>query len=144
MSTEANKAVIRRIYEEVFNKGNLAAVDEVIAADYVYNGPGGRNVRGLAGFRELVTAFRAAFPDVCITVENMIAEGDYVAHRVSITGTHQGDLRGIAPTGKRVNLTTNTFSRFAGGKEAEVWEEADALSLLQQLGVAPPTGQPGT
>ena len=144
MSTEANKAVLRPIYKEVFNKGNLAVVDEVVAVDYVYHGPGGRTAKGPAGLKEVVTAFRAAFPDVRIMAENMVAEGDYVAHRASITGTHRGNLRGIAPTGKRVTSATNTISRFAGGKEAEAWEEYDMLSLLQQLGVAPPTGQLGT
>ena len=98
------------------NKGNIATVDDVIAADFVYHGPGGRTARGRAGLKEFVTAFRAAFPDACTTVENMVAEGDYVALRASITGTHRGDLRGIAPTGKRVTLTCNTFSRFVGGK----------------------------
>jgi steroid delta-isomerase-like uncharacterized protein len=144
MSTEANKAVIKRINEEVFSKGNLAFVDEVIATDYVYHGPGGRTVKGTAGFKELVTRFRAAFPDVRVTVENMVAEGDYVAHRTSINGTHRGDYRGIAPTGKQVTSTSNILSRFAGGKEAEAWEEYDMLGVLQQLGVAHPMSQPGT
>ena len=143
MSTEANKAVIRRIYEEVWNKGNMATVDEVRAVDFVYHGPGGMEERGRAGLKEFVTKFRTAFPDACTTVENMVAEGDYVALRTSTTGTHRGDWTGIAPTGKRVTLTCNILSRFVGGKQVEVWEEFDRLSLLQQLGVAPPMGQPG-
>jgi len=144
MSTKANKTVLKRIYEEVFNKGNLAAVGELHAANFVLHGPGGMELNGSTEAKEYVRGFRAAFPDVRITAESMVAEGDYVAHRASITGTHRGNLRGIAPTGKRVTTATNTISRFAGGKEAEAWEEYDMFSLLQQLGVAPPMGQPGT
>jgi len=143
MSAEANKAAIRRIYEEVINKGNLAAVDDVVAANLAYHGPGGMELKGPAEVKEFVTAIRIAFPDVCMTVENMIAEGDYVAHRARFTGTHQGDFRGIAPTGNRVTFTANYLSRFAGDKEAEAWEEFDMLSFMQQLGVIPPMGQPG-
>ena len=144
MSTEANKAVNRRIYEEVFNKGNLAAVDELHAANFVLHGPGGVELKGSAEAKEYVKGFRAAFPDVCITVENMTAEGDYVADRVNITGTHRGNWRGIGPTGKRVTITCSFLSRFEGGRQAEVWEELDTLSFMEQLGVIPPTGQPGT
>ena len=143
MSTEANKAAIRRIYEEVWNQGNLATVDEVRAVDFAFHGPGGAEEKGRAGLKEFVTKFRAAFPDVCATVENIVAEGEYVALRTSTTGTHRGDWMGIPPTGKRVTLTLNVLSRFAGGKEAEAWEELDMLSFMQQLGVIPPMDQPG-
>jgi predicted ester cyclase len=144
MSTEANKTVLKRIYEEVFNKGNLAAVGELHAAKFVLHGPGGMELNGSTEAKEYVRGFRAAFPDVCVTVENMVAEGDYVADRVSITGTHRGDWTGIAPTGKRVTITCNALSRFEEGKQAEVWEEFDMLSLMQQLGVIPPMVQAGT
>ena len=144
MSTEANKTVLRRIYEEVFNKGNLEAVDDLHAANFAYHGPGGVELKGRAEAKEYVRAFRAAFPDVCVTVENMVAEGDYVAHRARFTGTHRGDWMGIPPTGKRVDVTLNVLSRFVGGKEAEAWEELDMLSFMQQLGVIPPMGRPGT
>ena len=143
MSTKANKTVLKRIYEEVFNKGNLAAVGELHAANFVLHGPGGMELKGPAEVKEFVTAIRIAFPDVCMTVENMIAEGDYVAHRASVTGTHQGKLRDIPPTGKRVTATINTLSRFVGDKEAEAWQEFDTLSFYQQLGLIPSMGQTG-
>jgi predicted ester cyclase len=143
MSTEANKTVLRRIYEEVFNKGNLEAVDDLHAANFAYHGPGGVELKGRAEAKEYVRAFRAAFPDVRVTTENMVAEGDYVADRTIITGTHRGDFQGIAPTGKRVTVVGNALNRFAGDKQVEVWMEFDTLGLMQQLGVIPPTGQPG-
>ena len=100
-------------------------------------------MKGRAEVKEYVKGFRAAFPDVCVTAENMVAEGDYVADRTSITGTHRGDFSGIAPTGKHVTIMCNAFNRFAGGKQVEVWMEFDTLGLMQQLGVIPPMGQPG-
>jgi len=136
MSTEENKAVLRR-NEEVFNKGNLAVADETIATNYILHGPGGQEFKGPEGFKQLVTMFRTAFPDLHATVEDMVAEGDKVAHRLILRGTHKGDLMGIAPTGKQVTLSAITISRFVGGKEVEGWSITD---MLQQLGVAPPTG----
>jgi predicted ester cyclase len=143
MSTEQNKATLRKTYEEAINKGNVAVLTECMTPDYVSHGPGGLDLKGPEGFGQYVTMFRTAFPDVRMTAENMVAEGDYVAHRARFTGTHRGDWMGIPPTGKRVTLTLNVLSRFAGGKEAEAWEELDMLSFMQQLGVIPPMNQPG-
>ncbi|MBA7559052.1 MAG: ester cyclase [Dehalococcoidia bacterium] len=140
MSAEENKAVLRRVAEEIFNKGDLAVVDEVIASNYVYHGSGGQEYKSPEGFKQIVTMFRNAFPDLHMTVEDMVAEGDKVAHRLTIRGTHKGELMGIAPTGKQVTISAVTISRFAGGKEAEAWSNLDQLGMYQQLGVAPPTG----
>jgi predicted ester cyclase len=118
-------------------------VDDLHAANFAYHGPGGVELKGRAEAKEYVRAFRAAFPDVRVTTENMVAEGDYVADRTIITGTHRGDFQGIAPTGKRVTVVGNALNRFAGDKQVEVWMEFDTLGLMQQLGVIPPTGQPG-
>ena len=140
MSTEENKAVLRR-NEEVFNKGDLAIADETIAPNYSYHGSGGQEIKGPEGFKQIITMFRTAFPDLHVTVEDMVAEGDKVAHRLILRGTHKGDLMGIAPTGKQVTVSAITISRFAGGKEVEAWSNFDQLGMMQQLGVVPPIGQ---
>ncbi len=140
MSTEENKAMLRRNCEEAFNKGDLAVADENIAPNYVYHGSGGQEFKGPEGFKQFVTMLRTAFPDLHLTVEDMVAEGDKVAHRLTLRGTHKGDLMGIAPTGKQVTTTAITISRFVGGKEVEAWSSMDLLGMMQQMGVAPPTG----
>jgi predicted ester cyclase len=131
MPAEQNKAALRRIYEEVFNKGNLAAVDEVVTADWIYHGAGGMELKGPAGFKEFVKTYRAAFPDLHLTAEDMVAEGEKVAHRITFRGTNTGEFMGVA-----------TISHFVGGREAETWQFADTASMYEQLGVAPPMGQP--
>jgi len=140
MSTEENKAMIRRVWEEVFNKGDLAVADEIMATNYVYHGSGGQEFKGPEGFKQLITMFRTAFPDLRITVEDMFAEGDKVAHRATIRGTHKGDFMGIAPTGKQVTIAAIVISRFVGGKEVEAWANLDQLAMMQQMGIAPPMG----
>ena len=139
MSTEENKAVLRR-NEEAFNKGDLAIADETIAPDYIYHGSSGQEFKGLEGFKQIITMFRTAFPDLHVTVEDMVAEGDKVAHRLILRGTQKGDLMGIAPTGKQVTVSAITISRFADGKEVEAWSNLDQLGMMQQLGVVPPVG----
>jgi len=141
MPTEQNKAALVRLYEEAINKGNLAVLSEIIAPEYVYHGVGGIELKGPEGFRQYIAMLRTAFPDLKFTLVNVVAEGDYVAHRFTLTGTHKGDLRGIAPTGKRVTATGNVLSRFSGGKEAEAWMEYDTLALYQQLGMMPISGR---
>lgn len=133
MSTEENKAMIRRVWEEVFNKGDLAVADEIMATNYVYHGSGGQEFKGPEGFKQLITMFRTAFPDLRITVEDMFAEGDKVAHRATIRGTHKGDFMGIAPTGKQVTIAAIVISRFVGGKEVEAWANLDQLAMMQQM-----------
>ena len=138
MSTEENKAMLRRVWEEVFNKGDLAVANEIMVPNYVYRGPMGQELKGPEGFKQVVTMFRTAFPDLHATVEDMFAEGDKVAHRATIRGTHKGDLMGIAPTGKQVTVSATVISRFVGGKEVEAWANIDMLAMFQQLGVSPP------
>ena len=139
MSTEENKAVLRRNLEAL-NKGDLAIADETIHTNYVYHGSGGQEFKGPEGFKQFVTMLRTAFPDLHLTVEDMVAEGDKVAHRLTLRGTHKGDFMGMAPTGKQVTTTAITISRFVGGKEVEAWSNLDQLGMMQQMGVAPPMG----
>jgi steroid delta-isomerase-like uncharacterized protein len=141
MSTD-NKAVIRRHIEEIFNKGNAAAIDEFIAPTFVMRAvsPEFPELKGREGFKEFFTATRTGFPDSQWTVEDMVAEGDKVAAHWTFRGTHRGDYIGIAPTGKHVVVTVTTFYRIADGKIEEIWGDADALGLMQQLGGVPQLG----
>jgi steroid delta-isomerase-like uncharacterized protein len=140
MSVEQNKETLRHIHvEELFNKGNLAVADEIISPDYVYHGPMGE-LKGPAGIKQIVTIWRTAFPDGKYVIEDMVAEGDKVAVRYSWTGTFKGEGMGIAPTGKKVNLTEVIFYRFAGGKEVEAINYIDMLTFYRQLGVPIPPG----
>jgi predicted ester cyclase len=141
MSTEENKANARRVFEEVFNKGNLSVVDELIATNYVGHAPGMPDFKGPEGFKQYATMNRTAFPDLRMTTEDTVAEGDKVVNRWTARGTHKGDLMGIAPTGKQVTMTGMVITRYVGGKQVEAWVLSDMLGMLQQLGVVPPMGQ---
>jgi steroid delta-isomerase-like uncharacterized protein len=140
MTTEDNKALMGRIYE-VFNTGNLALADEVIAADAVDHQAMPGMAPGREGFKQLVTMFRAAFPDLECIIEDMLAEGDKVVTRLTMRGTHQGELMGIAPTGRPITVTGIDIVRFAQGQVVEHWGNQDDLGMLQQLGVVPAPGQ---
>ena len=137
MSTEQNKALAKRIWEEMFNHKNLTVIDELFTSDYTFHGPQGHDFSGTENLKQLVSHYLEAFPDLHVEVEDLVAEGDKLASRVTIRGTHKGELQGIAPTGKKVTTTTILITRFADGKVAEDWESRDDLGLLQQLGVIP-------
>ena len=142
MSTEDTKARMRRFYEEVFNRGNLAVVDELLSPNHVFHDPSfPEPIRGPEGFKQYVLMFRHAFPDNTITIEDLIAEGDTIVVRHTYRGTHKGDLMGIPPTGKQVPVTAIVISRSANRKFAESWINGDLLGLMQQLGVVPAPGQ---
>ena len=141
MSTETNKASVRRFYEEVFNKRNRAAIDEFIDPNQVdHDAPPG-TLGGLKGAKQTLTMYLTAFPDLHFTVEDIIAEGDRVVARLAVRGTQQGAFMGIPPTGKQATSTAIDINRFAGGKSVEHWLNMDTLGLLQQLGVIPAPGQ---
>jgi steroid delta-isomerase-like uncharacterized protein len=141
MSVEENKALSRRSFEEVWNQGDLAAIDELYDAHQVAHGLGVEIPAGTAGLKQFVTMYRTAYPDTHFTIEDQIAEGDKVATRWTATGTHRGELFGLAPTGKRVTVTGMALSRIANGKLVETWNHFDALGQLQQLGAVPMPGQ---
>ena len=135
MSAEETKAVARRINDEVWNQGNLDVIDELIADDAVISVVGApQEIRGPAGFREFVTMYRTAFPDLRITVDEQIGEGDVVVNRWTATGTHEGDLMGIAATGKQATTAGININRISGGKLVQGWGIFDQLGLLQQIG----------
>jgi len=136
--SEENKAIVRRLMDEVWTKGNLPLVDQIISVNYKHHdsstpdfGPGPE------GEKKRVTLYRSAFPDLQFNLDDVIAEGDTVLVRWSSHGTHRGPLSGIAPSGKKANVSGMTLARFAGGKMVEGWVNWDALGLLQQLDVVP-------
>ena len=144
MSTEENKALVRRAIEEVWNQGNVALADELYAPNIRFQNPGAADVRTLEDFKRLVTALRSPFPDGHMTIEDMIAEGDQVVSRYTFRGTNTADFVAPMPlpaTGKQVTMTGIAIARLAGGKVVEVLDMGDNLGLLQQLGVVPAPGQ---
>jgi len=139
MSVEENKATVRRFIEEVFNKGNMAVADEVLASNYVYHSGFG-DIKGPEGLKQFATMLRTALPDIHVTIDDMVAEREMVAYRFKLMGTFKGEMMGMAPTGKQITFPEAHFVRFEGGKEVEETPFADSLNLYQQLGVRPPTG----
>ena len=140
--SDANKNVVRRLFEEVWNKGNLPVADELFAENYSHHDSSTPEFgRGPGSEKKRATLYRTAFPDVRLTVEDIIAEGETVTARWSCKGTHKGDLRGIAPTGKQFTISGISIARFTNGKIVEGWVNWDALDLMQQLGVVAEVGK---
>jgi predicted ester cyclase len=137
MSTEENKALVRRWWEET-DKGNETIVDELCADDYIDHSPPLPGMGpGSDGVRKANAALRAAFPDTVHIIEELIAEGDKVVTRLRGRATFTGEILGIPPTGKVVEITGISIHRIAGGKLVEHWANADQLGLMQQLGALP-------
>jgi len=133
--SEENKALARRAWETLAD--NPDVLDEVYAPDVVWHEPD-QEIRGLEQAKQFVTTYETAFPDMNVTVEDVIAEGDKVVTRVTLRGTHQGETEEFGPpTGRQVELKGITISRIEGGKIVEDWDAYDNLSAMQQLGLAP-------
>ncbi len=140
MSTEDNKASVRRYFEEVLNQGNLALANELNAPDWVYHDPAVPDVRTLEDYKQWFTEIRNAFPDFHVTIEDLVAEEDEVTVRYTWRGTNTGQIvrpMPIPATGRPVTATGMSIVRFAGSKGAEVWNQTDSLGLFQQLGLIP-------
>lgn len=135
--SEENKALVRRSFEEVWNDKNLDAIDEIVAADVVNHLAPPGLPEGAEGNKAFVGMYLSAFPDTKMTIEDMLAIGDKVVTRWVATGTHEGELMGIPPTGKHVTVTGIGIDRISGGRIVESWGEFDALGMMQQLGVVP-------
>jgi len=135
MSVEENKELGRRIIEEVGNQRQHALIDELYAPDVVGHAPGAPDAVGLEANRQFLLGWLNAFPDVHSTIDDLIAEGDKVVIRYTWRGSQRGELQGLAPTGKPVDVPGITILRVAGGKVAESWVVFDSLGLMQQLGV---------
>jgi len=143
MSAKEIKALERRLYEEC-NKGKaaaLAVIDELYATDLVYHSSTGRDIRGIKDYKQHVSEFYSAFPDLHFTIDDMVVEGDKVAVRLTVTSTNKGAFRGIPPTNKKVTVSEIQIDRVAGGKFVEGWSRYDTLGLMQQLGLIPTPGK---
>jgi steroid delta-isomerase-like uncharacterized protein len=140
MSVKENKSTLRRFFDEIFNQGDLAVADEIVAADYVNHNPAPGETPGLAGLKGFVTGLRAGFPDVVFTIDDQIAEGDKVVTRYTITGTHTAEFAGIPATGRPVTIGVINIHCVVDGQIREGWLKWDTLDFMQQLGVIPPMG----
>ncbi len=130
MTPDEHKAIARRFFEEVWNQQKLEAIDEIFAPTVLFNGQSvARDT-----FRQVVAVRRSAFPDIHVTVEDQVAEGNKVSTRRMWQGTHQGSYRGVAATGRRVKWSQISIVRIVEGRIVEDWAVADELSILQQLG----------
>jgi steroid delta-isomerase-like uncharacterized protein len=138
--SEQHKALVRRIFEDIENRGNVTAADQIFASDFVNHLPFG-DMHGIEAAKQFGTMLRTAFPDLHTTVEDQIAEGDRVATRWNTRGTHRGEFQGVPASGRQMMITGMTISRIAHGKIIEQWGNPDLLTLMQQLGVVPALGQ---
>jgi len=138
MAAEQNKALIRRLIEELFNKGNTGIVGEIFAPDFVDHEqlppgiPSGRE-----GVKVLTTMMRSAFPDFKATIHDILADGDKVVIRMTWSGTQKGEWMGVPATGKRVSFGVIDIIRITNGKLVEHWGQMDSMSMMQQLGAIP-------
>jgi len=140
MSVENNKALILRLYDEVFAKWNLGVVDDLVGPEFVGHEMPPGTPPGPAGFKQFYGWLRSAFPDLRYVVDDVIAEGDKVVVRWTWYCTHRGDFMGVSPTGKQATVSGMAIYRLAGGKCVERWVELSLLGLLQQLGAVPTPG----
>jgi len=142
MSTEENKAIVRRFLEGIFSQGNPDVVDELAAPDFVVHDPssevGEVDVEGVKGS---IAWSHSAFPDLRVTIEDQVAEGDKVSTRWTVRGTHRGEMMGVTATGNQVTFTGTQTDYISGGKILESWSNWDTLGMLQQIGAVPAPGQ---
>jgi steroid delta-isomerase-like uncharacterized protein len=139
---EANKALVRRIWEEIFNRRNLALADDLIAPGSVnHEAPPGITTEGPEEVRQVVRMLTTAFPDHRIDILELVAEGDKVVTRSLFSGTHQGPFMGIPPTGKHFTMEQINITQVVNGKAVEHWGVRDDLGMMQQLGVVPQPGR---
>jgi steroid delta-isomerase-like uncharacterized protein len=130
---EKNKALVHEFFEEAWVKGNVAAVDEFMAADYVEHPRPSTLPPGTEGLKQLIAAYRTAFPDLKMSLDDIFGEGEMVAFRWSVSGTHLGDWLGIPPTGNHITATGITIFRIAGGKVVESWTSIDLSPAEEEL-----------
>src|SRR6266540_3704336 len=133
---EANKALIRRYVEEMFNRHDLTGLEEMLAPDYVYHVIG-QDIRGVEGYKGTVYPLFEAFPDVENVIQDEVAEGDRVAIRWRAHGTHEGEFMGVPATGRKVELAGITIERIVSDQRVEGWGVPDMVGLMQQLGAVP-------
>jgi len=134
MSQQANKNLVARYYDEMWNKWNFALVDELLAKEISFRGSFGTETHGRAAFCNYMRRVQGAFPDFCNEIDEMIAERNRVFTRLTYTGTHRGEIFGVAPTGRKVSYAGAAFYRIENGQVAQGWVLGDLTGLLAQLG----------
>lgn len=135
-SIQENKEFARRWNEEIWGQQNLAVIDDFVAEEFVGHDPSRPEpVRGPEGVREVVEMLFSAFPDTEVDLEEVVAEGDRIAMRITASGTHEGEFMGIEPTGEETEVSVMTFHQIEDGKAVKEWQIVDTLGMLQQLGV---------
>ena len=141
MSTADIKGLVHRFVEEIWNRGNLELLDEFMAPDAVYHNAGMPDITGKEAFKQVVMMYRTAFPDLHFTIEEVIVEENTSATHWASTGTHQGELMGIPPTGKKISITGISMAHYRDGKMVEELARWNVLTLMEQLGVMPAQGE---
>ncbi len=141
MSEAENKTIAQRFNEDIWGTGDEAALKELFAPDFVDHGALPGQTPDREGHKQILAAFRSAFPDLNVTTEDIVAEGDKVVTRWTARGTHQGELMGIPPTGKEVRIKGIDVLRIEEGRMVERWAEYNDLEVMQQLGAVPEPGQ---
>ena len=136
MSEEQNKQTFRRVIEEGFNQGNLSALDELFTANFREH-QDGMLPPNLEGVKGAIRSLRTFFPDLRLTIEEIIAVGDKTWARIIARGTHRGQFMQVPPTGKTIAIDVIDICRFEGGKIVEHWGVADRLAMMQQIGAIP-------
>ena len=131
---DRNKAMYRRYIQQVFNEGRVDLLDDLLAPSYVFHEAPPGTLPGADGIKQVVSMFRAAFPDLEITIDDQIAEGDQVCSRATTRGTHQGEIFGIPATGKVVTMTGITIVRIVDGRITDSWVKNDVMGLMNQIG----------
>ena len=126
-----------RVFNDVLNGRNLDLLPQLCTEDYAYHGPGGLELRGLDQLREMIQGYLTAFPDLHMSVEQRVVEGNLISTRWTVTGTHDGPLGEIEATGKKIDIAGQLIMRFEGAKIAEEWEVFDEMEMLKQIGASP-------
>jgi steroid delta-isomerase-like uncharacterized protein len=142
MTLAENKRLARRFPEEAATEGNIDILDTLLARDFLDHGVFGRDSEGPDAAKAELHRLRTAFPDFEAAVEDIIAEGDIVAMRVTLSGTHEGEFMGVEPTGESFTIQNMVFTRIQDGRIVERWTQPDTLGLFKQLGVSVPGGMP--
>ncbi|MET0069630.1 MAG: ester cyclase [Candidatus Thiodiazotropha sp.] len=132
--SETNEKVIRRFIDEVVNNGDFSVLDQLVQPNYTYRSPD-QQLDGPKALEGLLAVYRSAFPDMHVRIDDLVNGGDKVVISVTFTGTHDGDLMGIAPTGKTISIKGMILSRFQDGKIIDEYEILDMLAMFQQLGI---------
>jgi len=141
MSREENMANAKHMVDDVINGSNMDMIDELVAPDYVLHDNSSETYKGPEGLKKFFSMMHTALPDIHVMIDDIVADENKVALRVTTRGTNTGTMMGMPPTGKQINIQSINISHYRNGKQVEVWEVDDSLGMLQQMGVAPPMGQ---